>query len=81
MDVIGLAIATDISAFLMLIIITVYAHQIDSVNEAFFFPTMDSFSNWGEYFRLSIPATVMLCAEWWAFEILTILSGVLGVNE
>ena len=23
----------------------------------------------------------MLCAEWWAFEILTILSGIIGVNE
>ena len=81
MDIVGLAIATNISTFTMLFIITVYAHCISSISDALFFPTSDSFKHWGEYLRLSIPATVMLCAEWWAFEILTILSGIIGVNE
>ena len=31
--------------------------------------------------KLSIPSTVMMCAEWWAFEILSILAGILGVVE
>ena len=54
---------------------------MSSIKEALFFPTLDSFKEWGSYLRLSIPATVMLCAEWWAFEILTILTGIIGVNE
>ena len=79
MDIVGLAIATNISTFTMLLVITIYAHSIKSINEALFFPTSSAFKNWGEYLKLSIPATVMLCAEWWAFEILTILSGIIGV--
>ena len=81
MDIIGIAIATNITTFTMLFGITVYAQCIGSIKEALFFPTADSFKNWGEYLSLSIPATVMLCAEWWAFEVLTILAGVIGVNE
>ena len=42
---------------------------------------MESFSGWDEYFKLSVPATVMLCAEWWSFEIMVFLSGKMGVNE
>ena len=81
MDIVGLAIATDITTLTMLLIVTGYAHCIDSIRETLFFPTADSFKGWEEYLRLSIPATLMLCAEWWAFEILTILSGIIGVNE
>ena len=36
---------------------------------------------WGEYLCISIPATVMICAEWWAFEIIELLAGILGVTE
>ena len=38
-----------------------------------------AFRNWGAYLKISIPATVMLCAEWWAFEVLMVLAGTLGV--
>ena len=36
---------------------------------------------WGEYLGVSVPATVMICSEWWAFEILTVMAGILGVVE
>ena len=81
MELKGLAIAMNITTFTMLLMITIYAQCISSVRDALFFPTLDAFKGWGEYLRLSIPATVMLCAEWWAFEILTILTGIIGVNE
>ena len=29
----------------------------------------------GQYFRLAIPGTVMVCAEWWAFEVAQIIGG------
>ena len=44
-------------------------------------PTKEVFSEWGSYFHLAIPSMLMLCAEWWAFEIITIMSGYLGVDE
>jgi len=81
MGVTGLGIATAITYFTMLIIISINAYCITHIREAIFFPTVESFRDWGEYFHLSVPATVMICAEWWSFEILVILSGILGVVE
>jgi multidrug resistance protein, MATE family len=33
------------------------------------------------YLKIGIPGMLMLCFEWWAFELLAIFSGLLGVNE
>ena len=81
MGVQGLGIATAITYFTMLMIITIFAWCISHIREAIFCPTSDSFRDWGKYFELSLPATVMICAEWWSFEILVILAGILGVVE
>ena len=37
------------------------------------------FSGWGEYLRIGIPGAFMLCFEWWAFELLAIFAGYMGV--
>ena len=42
---------------------------------------MESFTGWASYLKLSLGATVMICAEWWSFELMVILSGILGVVE
>ena len=80
MDIVGLAIAMNISTFTMLLIITVNSYFIGSIKDALSLPSADSFKGWGQYLSLSIPATLMYCAEFWAFEIITILAGILGVE-
>ena len=77
----GLGYSTTITYFTMLVVITINTCLIEKISKCIFFPTLESFSGWGAYFKLSIPATVMLCAEWWCFEINVILSGILGVIE
>ena len=37
--------------------------------------TTESLQDWGKYARISIPGMLMLCIEWWAFEIGVILTG------
>ena len=42
--------------------------------------TRESF-NWEgtkAFLKLGVPGTLMQCAEWWAFELLAIFSGMLG---
>lgn len=34
-----------------------------------------------EFVSLGVPGTVMLCSEWWAYEILTIFASMLGTEE
>eukprot|EP01038_Epipyxis_sp_PR26KG_P016448 gene16448-22431_t len=35
-------------------------------------------AQWGEFLLLGLPGTVMLCSEWWAYEILTLFASQLG---
>jgi multidrug resistance protein, MATE family len=34
-----------------------------------------------EYFSLGISSALMLCLEWWAFEVMSLIVGYIGVNE
>ena len=55
--------------------------RIKKIKEALFWPNIkDCFTQWGVYLTLAIPATFMICFEWWSFEILFIISGLLGVD-
>ncbi|XP_030498725.2 protein DETOXIFICATION 14 [Cannabis sativa] len=36
------------------------------------------FQGVGEFLRFAIPSSLMICLEWWAFELLTLLSGFLS---
>ena len=53
----------------MLVMIEVYSLWVPRIQESIFCPDAQTWKNWGEYFKLGVPATVMLCAEFWAFEI------------
>lgn len=43
-------------------------------------PDRTVFKNWGEYLKISLPSTVMLCAEWWAYELLMVFAGNISVE-
>ena len=43
--------------------------------------TEETFLNWGQYFKVAIPTTLLCCAEWWAFEFIVIFAGTIGINE
>lgn len=41
------------------------------------FQFKEMFSGWYAYLTIALPATVMLCCEWWAFEVVAIFAGML----
>ena len=41
----------------------------------------EAFSKWKEFLSLGIPGMLMLCLEWWAFEIVSFLAGIMGTTE
>ncbi|KAH3744422.1 protein FAM177A1 [Pelomyxa schiedti] len=41
----------------------------------------ECFKKWPEFFALGIPGAIMSCAEWWGFEIVSFLAGVIGTVE
>ena len=77
----GAGLAMTVSNLVQFTIITILSHNIPRIKDALFWPTMDSFREWNEYLSISLPATMMLCAEWWAFEINVVASGYFGVAQ
>ena len=78
-DIYGLGLASTLTSFILLASTMIYAHFIPEIKEALFWPDATIWKGWMEYFRLGVPTTVMFCSEYWAWEILAILSGRLGV--
>ena len=77
----GLGIATMITYFLMFFFTTIYGHCIPAIKKTIQCPNRDTFVGWGAYLRISLPATVMLLAEGWAFNVLGVLAGLISVND
>ena len=43
-------------------------------------PNRSDFNGWSEYLRVSLPSTLIICSEWWAFELLTVISGLISIE-
>lgn len=44
-------------------------------------PSREALQGWGEFVSLGISATVMLCSEWWAYEIMALMAAELGADS
>ena len=81
MEVFGAGFAMALSCILMYSSVTILSHRIPRIEKALFFPTMESLEEWGEYLAISIPATIMICASWWGFELFVIISSNFGTEQ
>lgn len=81
LDIQGLGIATNLTYIIYFLCLLLYTHNIPELQEALIWPTREVFQEWGEYIKLSISSTVMLCAEEWSYEILTLMAGMIGVKQ
>jgi MATE family multidrug resistance protein len=41
----------------------------------------ESMSGWWAFLRLAIPSALMLCIEWWSFEIVTFVAGIVSEED
>ena len=82
-DVIGASIATCITFWLNLTITTLYiSFKKGAVpEESWFFFNKDTFKDWGIFLSYGIPAALMLCLEWWSYEICAVFAGMLSIEE
>ena len=44
-------------------------------------PDRRVFDELKQYMKIGIPSTVMLCLDWWVWELLILISGWLGTHE
>jgi len=77
----GIALAGCLSNFLNYALMTVLFWLSKDLREAFTLPDSRAFRGLGEYLALGIPSVVVLCLDFWAYELMTVASGLLGVKE
>ena len=78
----GASVATCITYFLNLLIITLYITFRNGVvpKESWHFFNFDSFRSLIEFSKYGITSSLIICLEWWCFYILSMLSGGMGVE-
>ncbi|GKV42961.1 hypothetical protein SLEP1_g50309 [Rubroshorea leprosula] len=73
----GAAFAISISYWLNVLFLVLYLKYSSSCEKTRVPKTMDLFKGIREFFHFAIPSAFMICLEWWSFELLTMLSGLL----
>ena len=81
MDVKGLGLAISIANFSKTAIVVVFICLNKEIRKSVTMMTMNAFAEWREYLGYSIPVIIILCSEWWAYEVITVLAGLIGVEE
>ncbi|TVU35489.1 hypothetical protein EJB05_17380 [Eragrostis curvula] len=77
----GAALSISISYWLNVFMLVGYILLSSSCKETRTPPTMEAFKEIDAFLRLALPSALMICLEWWSFEILILLSGFLPNPE
>jgi len=81
----GAAAATNITYILNMVISDIIIRY--KKDDEAWFKDMVFWYDWSvtkdipNYLKIGIPGMLMLCFEWWAFELLAIFTGLLGVDQ
>ncbi|XP_014398345.1 PREDICTED: multidrug and toxin extrusion protein 1-like [Myotis brandtii] len=81
LGVMGSALANLISQFSLALFLFLYIIWKKLHRATWGGWSLECLQDWGSFFRLAIPSMLMLCMEWWAYEIGSFLSGILGMVE
>ncbi|KAB5544803.1 hypothetical protein DKX38_012915 [Salix brachista] len=78
---VGAALCMGISYWLNVIFLGLYMRYSPGCAKTRAPISKELFYGIGEFFRFAIPSAVMICLEWWSFELLILLSGLLPNPE
>ena len=81
MGINGISLAMTISSFIALAPMLIVPLFVERISDAITLPTWEVFHGLGEYLNKAIPTMFMQCFEWWAFELIVLMSGAIGVVE
>ncbi|XP_038723059.1 protein DETOXIFICATION 12-like isoform X2 [Tripterygium wilfordii] len=73
----GAAFALSISLWLNVIFLGLYMKFSSACAKTRAPISMELFRGVGEFFHFAIPSAAMICLEWWSYELLVLLSGLL----
>ncbi|KAF4104176.1 multidrug and toxin extrusion protein 1 isoform X1 [Onychostoma macrolepis] len=77
----GSAAANTISQYSLAIILFIYIRCTGLHKDTWPGWSMDCLQEWDSFIHLAIPSMLMMCAEWWTYEIGGLLSGLISEEE
>jgi MATE family multidrug resistance protein len=77
----GIAYALIITYLAQFLLMVVHTSFIKEIEEAVFLPRADSFTGWGEYIAIAVPAILAVLTYTWSQEVILIFSGMIGSLE
>ncbi|KAK7929683.1 hypothetical protein WMY93_006078 [Mugilogobius chulae] len=77
----GSATVSAISESLQAILLFIYIYARGLHKETWSGWSLDCLQEWGPFVKLAIPSMLMLCLEWWMFEIGSFLAGLISEVE
>ncbi|KAJ4868118.1 MATE efflux family protein [Raphanus sativus] len=75
--IVGAAFSIGVSLWFNVSLLWVFMRDSDLYRESKNLQAQDIFSSMKQFISLAIPSAMMICLEWWSFEILLLLSGLL----
>jgi len=73
----GAALSISISYWFTVVILGLYIKYSESCKATCVPLSKDAFTGISEFLRIALPSAVMVCLEWWSFELLILVSGFL----
>lgn len=77
----GIGLAVALTYLLQFTSLTTVSLCVPRIRDAIFCPNADSFKGWDQYIAIVVPVMIIFCAESWAFEVIQILTGYIGLAE
>ncbi|XP_073727206.1 multidrug and toxin extrusion protein 1-like isoform X2 [Misgurnus anguillicaudatus] len=81
LGVIGSAAANTISQYSLAVFLYIYIRWTGLHKATWDGWSRDCLQEWGAFVRLALPSMLMLCAEWWTYEIGGFLAGLISEAE
>ncbi|XP_061606784.1 multidrug and toxin extrusion protein 1-like isoform X3 [Phyllopteryx taeniolatus] len=81
LGVAGSAAANTISQYSLMVFLFVYMNARGLHKATWDGWSLDSLREWGPFLRLAVPSMLMMCLEWWLYEIASILAGLISEVE
>ncbi|XP_015822039.1 multidrug and toxin extrusion protein 1 [Nothobranchius furzeri] len=81
LGIVGSAAANAISQYLLAVVLFVYIWVRGLHKATWAGWSLDCLQEWGPFIKLAIPSMLMLCLEWWMFELGGVLCGVISEVE
>ena len=77
----GAAVVRTLSESLFIPALVIYMKVSKCCDKTLVAPSMSMFKEWNSFLAIAFPSLFMTCLEWWAFEIMNLMTGKLGVVD